>query len=117
VPDRNVLLTGRGWGGARTASSHHDPAGQRPTGGTEESAEEADHAKPGARRMNGGVRAARSERVSRGLNLRDIVAGGREARDEFIGGEKLVKLRIAGDVRVTAGIFRHRPSRAARARR
>src|SRR5579862_9909642 len=47
VPNRNVLLTGTGWGGERTRSSHHDPAGPRPAGGIEESTEEADHAKPG----------------------------------------------------------------------
>src|SRR5258706_15567546 len=42
VPNRNVLLTRSGWGGERTRSSDHDPAGQRPTGSTQEGTQEAD---------------------------------------------------------------------------
>src|SRR6516225_1705724 len=45
VPNRNVLLTRSGWESGRTRSIDHDPAGERPTGGTEESAKETDQAK------------------------------------------------------------------------
>ncbi len=50
VPHRNVLLTKSRWGGERTRSSHHDPAGQRPTGGFEEGTEKADRARSGGTR-------------------------------------------------------------------
>src|SRR5271165_2125817 len=43
VPSRNVVLTGSGWRGARTRSSHHDPARPRSAGGIEESGETAHH--------------------------------------------------------------------------
>src|SRR5262245_60081076 len=47
VPNRNVLLTGSGWGGERARSFNHDPAGPRPVGGIEKSTEEADQANAG----------------------------------------------------------------------
>src|SRR5580658_9962504 len=56
VPHRSVLLASSGWEGARTRSSNHDPAGQRPPGSAQESAQEADYAKAGSR----GVRPDRS---------------------------------------------------------
>src|SRR3954464_14309681 len=37
VPNRNVPLTGSGWGGEPRRESHHDPAGQRPPGSAQES--------------------------------------------------------------------------------
>src|SRR5258708_14630577 len=50
VPNRNVLLTRSRWGGERTRSFDHDPAGQRSAGGAEESAEEADQTVTGLQR-------------------------------------------------------------------
>src|SRR4029077_12118952 len=46
---RNVLLTKSGWEGARTRSSHHDPAGSRPADRSEESQAGANHTAPSRR--------------------------------------------------------------------
>src|SRR5205823_3971237 len=51
VPFRNVRLTSPRWGGAGTRSSHHDPAGQRPSGCTQEGAKETDRTRTGGARV------------------------------------------------------------------
>src|SRR5260370_29167983 len=51
VPHRNVRLTGSGWGGEQTRRTNHDPAGQRPAGGPEKGAKEADPESAGSHRI------------------------------------------------------------------
>jgi len=58
----NVLLTGSGWKGGRTRSSHHDPTRQRSVDGAEESTEEADYVTAGSRGA-GGERTAHAAAV------------------------------------------------------
>src|ERR1051326_2032550 len=82
VPDRNVLLTGSGWEGARTRSSDHDPAGQRPPGSSEESPQETDNAKASRR-------GARAYRTARAATAGPAKGGGRPGRDTWPAGAKL----------------------------
>ena len=62
VPNRNVRLTRSGWGGARTRSSDHGPAGSRPVGSIAE-LKPSDSADRGGR-SNWGSRRGRTPAVA-----------------------------------------------------
>src|SRR3989442_1029332 len=68
VPNRNVLLTGSGWGGGKHRDTPHDAARSRPAGGAEAGAQAADHPETGSRAagVHGTARATAGEEAETG---------------------------------------------------
>src|ERR1700689_2930303 len=72
VPNRNVLLTGSGWGGGKRSPSD-DPEGPRPIGRVEEGTKAFDHAAASSR----GVAA---NRAAYAAAVEEAEGGGRSGR-------------------------------------